>query len=80
MPTANYVKLNTDWECSIQGNPSQAGARGVVRDQEGNWIIGFSIPLGNTTNNSVELWAIQHGLTMAWNLGYGNVIQSRIKL
>lgn len=61
-----------------QSYPS--GARGAVRDQEGNWIIGFSIPLGNTTNNSVELWAIQHGLTMARNLGYGNVIQSRIKL
>ena len=52
-PNQGWMKLNTDG--SSLGNPEFAGGGGVVRDEHGNWIVGFSRKIGRTTSYVVEL-------------------------
>lgn len=42
----------------------QAGCGGLLRDENGNWIVGFV----------AELWGILYGLELAWKHGYRKVI------
>lgn len=61
----NWIKINTDG--SIMGNLGPAGCGGLLRDSQGQWIIGFIRNIGDTTALAVELWAIRHGLSIAIN-------------
>ena len=59
-PPKGRSKLNMDGgvhECS-----GIAGARGVLRNEEGLLIHGFSINLGCCSVQEAELWAVLHGL------------------
>jgi len=47
-PTRGWVKLNTDG--SSLGNPGLAGGRGVIWDEEGNWLVGFARNISITTS------------------------------
>ena len=66
-PPYPFLKLNTDG--SALDNPGLAGAGGVLRDHQGQWIAGFSMHVGIATNNIAELEAVRQGLEMAWNMG-----------
>ena len=46
-----------------------AGGGGLLRDQDGRWISGFSFKLGTCSVLVAELWAILHGLRLAWEKG-----------
>ena len=46
-----------------------AGAGGVLRDHQGQWISGFSARVGLASNNMAELVVVRQGLAMAWNVG-----------
>ena len=46
----------------------------AIRSYIGQWIKGFSLNLGITTNNVAELEAVRYGLMSAWNLGFKFVI------
>nr|CAD1835843.1 unnamed protein product [Ananas comosus var. bracteatus] len=59
--------------CS-KGNPGPAAAVGVLRNCNGEWIMGFVNNLGITQNFAAEFGAIYHGLSMAWDLGYRHLI------
>ncbi|KAL0000416.1 hypothetical protein SO802_014197 [Lithocarpus litseifolius] len=61
-PTSGWVKLNTDG--SSLGNPGMAGSGGVIRDEEGNWLVGFARNIGITTSFQAELWGLRDGLTL----------------
>ncbi|KAL0014756.1 hypothetical protein SO802_001825 [Lithocarpus litseifolius] len=61
-PTSGWVKLNTDG--SSLGNPGLAGSGGVIRDEEGNWLMGFARNIGITTSFQVELWGLRDGLNL----------------
>ena len=39
-PPPGFVKLNTDG--SSLGNPAVAGFGGLIREEDGGWIVGFS--------------------------------------
>ncbi|KAK8975615.1 hypothetical protein V6N11_004994 [Hibiscus sabdariffa] len=41
---------------------------GVVRDEEGNWLIGFSRKLGVCLILEAELWGLYEGLLAAWSI------------
>ena len=56
------MKLNTDG--SSLSNPGLAGGGGVIRDEEGNWIVGFARNIGITTSFQAELWGLRDGLTL----------------
>jgi ribonuclease HI len=66
------VILNVDG--SSLGNPGPSGFGGVLRQDNGNWIFGFAGTVGISTILHVELLAIYHGLKVAWDQGYRNII------
>ena len=68
VPPDPYIKLNTDG--SAIGNLRLAGAGGLLRNSSGEWISGFSLYLGLTSNNMAELAAIRRGLILAWDMGF----------
>ena len=48
-----WLKLNTDG--AANGVMGLVGGGGVVRDENGNWVIGFSRRLGNASSFLAEL-------------------------
>ena len=48
-----WVKLNTNG--SAIGNPSLAGYEGIIRDENGHWVAGFSRKIGITNSFVAEL-------------------------
>ncbi|KAL0000220.1 hypothetical protein SO802_019822 [Lithocarpus litseifolius] len=61
-PAMGWKKLNTDG--SVLGSCGQAGCGGVVRDDQGNWIAGFSRHIGTTNCFVAELWGLRDGLSL----------------
>lgn len=49
---------------SLLGNPRLVGGGGVLRNEHGNWVIGFSRKIGIITSYLAELWALQDGLNI----------------
>jgi ribonuclease HI len=71
-PPEDFIKINVDG--STFGNPGNAGFGGLLRNNRGNWIHGFSGSCGRATNLLAELSAIWKGLQLAWDLGYRSII------
>lgn len=65
-PAGGWYKLNTDG--SVKGPHKNTGAGGVIRDSDGNWVIGFAKNLGLMTIFQAELWALYQGLELAIEL------------
>ncbi|KAL0016329.1 hypothetical protein SO802_003398 [Lithocarpus litseifolius] len=60
-PPRGWVKLNTDG--SSLGNPGTAGGGGgIIHDDSGHWLTGFSQRIGITSSFMAELWALRDGL------------------
>ncbi|PKI31392.1 hypothetical protein CRG98_048218 [Punica granatum] len=57
----------------LWGNPDDAGAGGLIRDDNGQWILGFATNIGYTTAAVAELWGVLTGLEQAWHLEYCRV-------
>ncbi|XP_027164808.1 uncharacterized protein LOC113764959 [Coffea eugenioides] len=55
-------------------SPRPAPLGGIIRDEAGHWLGGFSVGLGTASNILAELWAILRGLQLAWEKGYRKVI------
>ena len=71
-PPDSYIKLNSDG--SSFGNPSTAGFGGLLRNADGDWIVGFSGYCGVVDNLCAELLALRRGLKLAWDYGYRQLI------
>ena len=65
-PCSGWLKLNTDG--SVLGNPGLAGGGGVLRDEYGSWIGGFSRRIGIANSFTAELWALRDGLLLCRQL------------
>ncbi|GAU36490.1 hypothetical protein TSUD_316160 [Trifolium subterraneum] len=70
-PTATCLKLNNDG-FSFE-NPGCAGFGGLIRNDIGEWMHGFSGSCCHASNILAELYAILEGLQLAWNLGYRTI-------
>ncbi|KAK9035377.1 hypothetical protein V6N11_077419 [Hibiscus sabdariffa] len=70
-PPHGWVKLNVD--ASVSSLDHKAGVGGVLRDELGHWIFGFSHFLGHCDSLVAELWAIHVGLLQAWDSDYTRV-------
>ena len=55
-----WMKLNTNG--ASNGSLGFAGGGGVIRDEEGNWVIGYARRIGPAKSFLVELWALRDGL------------------
>lgn len=62
-PPQGWKKLNTYG--SFNGDIGLAGCRGVVRDDRGLWVNGFSKRIGHTNSFEVELSGLREGLLFA---------------
>ena len=51
------------------GGGVSAGADGVLRNNEGRWVHGYSLNMGICSVEEVELWAFVHGMRLAWEIG-----------
>ena len=71
-PPNGAVKLNVDG--SSRGNPGLAGYGGIIRGDQGQWIVGFQGSLGTASNLKEELMALCQGLRLAWSRGYRYVM------
>ncbi|RYR24105.1 hypothetical protein Ahy_B02g057597 isoform A [Arachis hypogaea] len=69
-PPQGWITLNTDG--SRQNN--KAGCGGILRNEDGKWVGGFSYYIGDCTAYRAELWGIDQGLKIAWTLGLKNII------
>ena len=74
-PCLGKLKLNIDG--LAQGTTGLAGGGGVLRDYQGNWVLGYSRKIGKTTSFLAEWWALRDGLHLCcrrtilmwkWNL------------
>ena len=46
----------------------RAGCGGVVRDEHGNWVAGFTRHIGITDIFAAELWGLRDGLLLCRSL------------
>ncbi|KAH0640052.1 hypothetical protein KY290_037340 [Solanum tuberosum] len=56
-------KLNSDG--SSRWNPGRSGIGGVIRDSDGNWIVGYMGNIHISNNIKAELTTLMQGLQMA---------------
>ena len=70
-PKHGWVKLNSDG--AAKANPGRAGGGGVIRDSNGNWLVGYAANLGICTSMVAEICALRTGLEIAWNKGYRQI-------
>ena len=63
-PSPGWLKLNVDG--SVNPTNALCGCGGVLRDTDGNWIMGFSMRSSFNDILCVELEAIKQGLDLAW--------------
>lgn len=66
-PLEGWYKLNTDG-VSFE-NPGKDGGGGIIRDNQGNWVKGYSRAIGFTTSITTELWALRDGMNLAIQMG-----------
>ena len=69
------MKLNTD--NSANGSLGLARCRGVIRDDAGWRIVGFSKCIDITSSFVAELWGLREGLILCCNL---NITSLEIEL
>ena len=62
-PLIGWMKLNIDG--AAFGNLIQVGGGGVVRDSNGDRLVGFMRKLGSMSSVLAELWALKDGLLLA---------------
>ncbi|PKI45428.1 hypothetical protein CRG98_034233 [Punica granatum] len=66
-------------ECDLKdgesrGNPRLVVNGGVLRDENGCWILGFTHNVGWASSVTTELWEVFIGLEHAWNLGIRKLV------
>ncbi|XP_061351083.1 uncharacterized protein LOC133296147 [Gastrolobium bilobum] len=71
-PSQGWLKFNVDGSCRANGCDLACG--GVLRDEHGNWIHGFSRKLGHGSVLMAELWGILVGLQWIWQKNMRNVV------
>ena len=71
-PLNNIIKVNVDG--SSLSNPGRSGFGGLIRNNIGDWFLGFSGFCGITSCLAAELYAIFHGLRIEYGGGHKNII------
>ncbi|KAF7811082.1 cytochrome P450 89A2-like [Senna tora] len=67
-----WVKINVDG--AAKTNDSLISCGGVIRDNNGSWILGFTRSLGSGSALLAEIWGILLDITKGLDRGFGNII------
>ena len=59
---ARWCKLNTDGASGL--GRDRSGCGGIIRDEHGRWITGFSRRIGAANSIIAELWGLRDGLQL----------------
>ena len=67
MKNIRWEKLRTGWltlnsDGSVASTVGPVGGGGLVRDENGEWVMGFARRIRNASSYLVELWALRDGL------------------
>lgn len=71
-PEEGTIKLNYDG--ATKGNSSSTGFEGVFKNAQGEVLWIYESNIGSSTNNMVELHALEHGITIAKSHKYSPLI------
>ena len=71
-PDMGWVKLNTDGAADVAAG--SAGGGGLIRDDQGNWIIGFTRKISKAYSFLAETWALHDGLLLCNQLNLNVVM------
>ncbi|KAJ0047890.1 hypothetical protein Pint_16241 [Pistacia integerrima] len=71
-PPKDWVKLNI--EGSSIWHLGCAGAGGIVRNEFGKWLLGYTETLGNCSSLTAELNALYQGLKLVWEKGFRKIL------
>ena len=71
-PPTGWAKLNFDG--ASRGNPGSEGIGCIINNESGKWIVKRAKSIEPTTNNLVELEALQEGLQICLNIGISKII------
>lgn len=69
---SSWIKINFDGPS--KSNPDQGRCGGIIRDEAGNWLVGFAANLGTCTAYAAELWGILYGMEVVWRHGFRRII------
>ena len=65
IPSAGWLKLNTNGSLLINQGLAREG--GIIRDEDDNWVMGFSRKIRNTTSFLVKMWNLVDELIICLN-------------
>lgn len=71
-PNPGWVELNTDGSSTASSGTSGGG--GLIRDDRGNWVVGFSRKIGKVNSFLAEIWALRDGLILCNQLNLNAVM------
>ena len=71
-PGEGWLKLNTDGATNDTLN--SAGASEVLRDDSGNWVVGYSRKVGKSNSFEAEIWGIRDGLILCNQMNIDAII------
>ncbi|KAK4270879.1 hypothetical protein QN277_019646 [Acacia crassicarpa] len=70
MPNSNTLSVDG----AVSQGSKKAGCGGIIRNNKGEWISGFSHFLGRCDVEEAEEWAILLGLRLAWDEGFRRIM------
>ena len=71
LPPKGWHKDNFDG--ASKGNPGSLGSGGIIRNEFGEGVVVFSLPLGFQTNHFTEASATLHVVKLAFEVGVSNL-------
>ena len=71
-PRAGWLTLNSDG--SVASTVGPVGGGGLVRDENGEWVMGFARRIRNASSYLVELWALRDGLQLCLQIHAQTVV------
>ena len=63
----DWFKLNT--EGTFKASSGMTFAGGIIRDENGNWLVGFAFHIGPSSSLQTELWGILQRPILCWEKG-----------
>ena len=65
-PPFSWMKLNSDG--SSMGNLGLVGGGGLICNENGEWVKGYTRAIGYATNVAAKLWALRDGIWLCISL------------